>query len=137
MSKPTIVLLAFGLTLFLPHSVDAQPRTLSDKELDTISVGTGDICAWFGITGPCLASILQMTNPQNPQQNQEIAVALPANGSPVTITLQASSTSPDGFRTQTATQSNSGSNNPQSFLNKGLDLSPLAVYSRTSPVIRQ
>ena len=119
--------------LHLP--VQAHPLALSDSDLDD-TTAAGDLCAYFGIDGPCIASMLQVMNPQALRQSQEAALALPATGGTNSLSLQASSTSPDGFRTQTATQTNSAS--AQAVLPfKGVDLSPAAIYMRVPLAPRQ
>ena len=136
MSKPTFVV-TFLFLCSLHVSVHARPLALSDTDLEATTAG-GDLCTYFGINGPCVASMLQIINPQAPLQSQEASAPLPANGSPATLTLQASSGSLDPSRTQTATQTNSSAV-PQalsSLLSKPMDFSPVGIFSRTSPGFR-
>ena len=116
----------------ISESVRPQMVQLSDSELDAITVGS-DICAFFGINGPCVASALQLFNPQGPPQLQAIAVPLPSHGT-VSLSLHAASSSPDGSRVQIATQMNSVS--PQPLLGGNPDFSPPALLLRTTPIIR-
>jgi len=133
--------LTFALTVMvlcsLHISVHARPLALSDNDLEATTAG-GDLCTYFGINGPCVASMLQIINPQAPLQSYEASAPLPASGAPVTLTLQASSSSLDASRTQTATQTNSSAMPAAlaSLLNKPMDLSPVGIFSRTSPGFR-
>ena len=115
-------------------SVHAAMRPLADVELDAVTVGF-DYCALFGVQSPCVASALQLFNPQSAPQSHIIALPLPSNGT-VTLSQQASSFSPDGTRFQIATQVNSASNKAlaQSFAGK-VDLSPETLLLRTAPII--
>ena len=129
MSKLTLVLVA-GF-LFLTSCSTPRMHALSDNELDN-TTAAGDLCGYFGIDGPCMASILQLYNPQSPTQSQEAALPLSAAGGTSSLALQATSSSPDGTRTQTATQTNSTSSQP-GIPTRGIDLSPTSIYTRTTP----
>jgi len=136
MSKPTFILTCMLLCSF-DLSANARPPALSDNDLEATTAG-GDICAYYGINGPCVASMLQIINPQAPMQSQEVAAPVPATGAQVTLTLQASSSPADANRTQSATQTNSSAMPPtlQSIFSRPMDISPVGIFSRTSPGFR-
>lgn len=119
-----------------PGPVSAKIVALTDNELDGIVVGA-DVCElFFGIKGPCIASALQLFNPQAPPQSQSVALPVSSNGT-VTLSLHAASSSPDGSRSQIATQSNSlstqGSLAGLSALRA--DLSTTSILVRTMPIV--
>ena len=136
MRRPHFLRAAFLATALMVMSTDlgsvhAAMRPLADVELDAVTVGF-DFCALFGVPSPCIASALQLLNPQSAPQSHIIALPLPSNGT-VTLSQQASSFSPDGTRFQIATQMNSASNTAQSFAGK-VDLSPGTLLLRTAPI---
>ncbi len=53
--RDVMITILIGACLSLPAVVFAERQALSDAELDQITAGA-DVCALFGISGPCVVS---------------------------------------------------------------------------------
>ena len=123
------------LFLCIVHtSAYPQPPALSDAELDSISAGW-DFCPMFGITGPCVASALQIYEPFAAPISMQTAVPLPFNG---TVSLTHESSISNSLYSQFASQTNTATQlpNPQVLFDKGTDLSATSLLMRTTPGFR-